>query len=1224
MQFIITHMKKRYFKLILFSLTFLLFFALTFQGAHGQTLHDSSIVNELEHVEERITELPRPSEVLPFDHTTLSPCPNPEREPRFVYRENVVHEERQFRAEHSGCGGNILMRKWQVVGIQVGTCGMDVRDAGEECDEPIWLEDKYIAYYDRYVPEEQGIVFEEVGSWQKAWPPTDLPEDAAADGAGGTNPEDAWRTEEQLMEEYGEPVPFPVCQSDCLQPPPGVPGELGDFDQEDPYYFNNPWLPEIIGGEVPDNIDILREKNILGGSDPLRRVSLPTKLFWWNVPGWHDGWIEDGELQECEGPEDIACVNHYVIRFDNINREDRPAKFHRHEVINRLMEEGFDYSEASRVFEELEEENHRTYQDYRRTETPDLFRRGLVTDTRYILDVMRYDRDNIIDCDECGVEKEIWLDENSFNPLEFDPVYDYERPQREWMMDHMLDKFDGSDPIDEEIQDIIRDTYQSYGRPSFFRSGSEQTYSLQAACKPHDYLEKSEDMDRGEGRWGPEANFSFETSDSPEPISPIDPNWVSPYDPKKYDPGYDPTRLKAEEYDYDEGYVYPWEDEMREEENLSSLGADSFRNLWGSSTGNLILQDRVAFREELEWAQQWYQPYPTRRPYENVLWGRRPRPPELYKLSFGEGTRVTSSTETSFDGPVLEDCHTQLTDTFEENPICSYKTRPREHHESQHIYPGPNHLDQELEYFTLPEDEEIDIYSWNVSTCRDRGEIDCTDFSQMWRFQMDQEEVKEMIPPSAGNPKNEKRPGVSMDDATTGLPFTLQWNRRFGARSYVYRLREEGEDWKEAKILTGNQVRYEVEDLEVDTEYEWDVKACWDQETDHPYENYQVNQIINWAENNKECSEWREDYDPSHAPFRFKTTGHPPEEMTPEGGADSEFPINFKWEEIPGAESYVLALYEQDVGITMASLTDTGGMGGDFEGGFVTSDPDYLHERGINFWDDLGNPQQYIWAVASCVLPPEEDDDFLFYETTVEEMQEELICGSASDWTVFIPSMPAPENLSPGESDISDPERIPLADSYQELSWDEVEGADYYLVDIDGESEDIITDSTSIVYEFEELGNFGWSVSACSDSDCHVYRRSEASHAYVEIFSEALTDGIVPCGREVNIFDPAQPVDSRDDCEPAHLFVLFGLIIQEILLKMVIPYSLVVLLLYTGYALYTGMGDTRTMQRVYKLWNAALKGYVLILASWLIVGAVLTLIGYQFGVWWEISEYLNI
>ncbi len=274
----------------------------------------------------------------------LDPCPWPDREPRFVYREKVVHEERQFRAEHTGCGGDIMMRKWQQVALEAGYC------TDPTCENPDWL-GHYIEIYDRYLPESEGEVFEEVGSWQKAWPPSA-----------------EWLSEEDSEERYGEPIPFPTCQSDCLQAPPGVPEGVGVFGQEDPFYFNNPWLPEIIGGEIPERIEDLREKNILGGSRPLNEVRLPVKLFWWNVPGWHEGWIENGELKYCDNddPEDIACVNSYIIKFDNINKEDRPAVFHRHEVIHRLIESGYEYEDAQEAFELLERINRESYERYRR------------------------------------------------------------------------------------------------------------------------------------------------------------------------------------------------------------------------------------------------------------------------------------------------------------------------------------------------------------------------------------------------------------------------------------------------------------------------------------------------------------------------------------------------------------------------------------------------------------------------------------------------------------------------------------------------------------------------------------------------------------------------------------------------------------------------------------------------------------------------------------------
>ena len=1393
---------------------------------------------------------------------SLDPCPNPEREPRFVYREKVVHEERQFRAEHTGCGGDILMRKWQVVGLEIGRC-----DGGpnEECNNPEWM-DEFVYYYDRYTPNQDGEIFDEVGSWQKAWP-------ASAQ----------WLTEKELKEKYGEPIPFPTCQSDCLQSPPGVPEGVGVSGQEDPYYFNNPWLPEIIGGEKPHAISQLRQKNILGGDNPLDRAQLPVKLFWWNIPGWQGGWIENGEYKTCEDdPENIACVNSYIIRFDNINREDRPALFHRHEVVNRLIEDaGYSYRDAQRKFEDLQTQNRRAYERYRVNQD----------DTRS-LDVMRYDRDNIIGCQNCGTEKEIWLNDNTFNPLEFDPKHDYDRDQREWMKNWLLDQFEDSDPV---LLDIIEEVYDSYGRPSFFRSGVEHSYSLQAACSPHDYLEEEE------GARGPEATFSFETSDAPELISPIDPSWTTPYDAKEYDPNFDPSRLQSTSYGHDKGYRYPaettqsigdsssiltidgplsdfledptnplnvngrerratdgergpsknspeaqeyteyiantasnvdmnlaekivqaggtdvippeeyWQNiiptaeilglierevghvnvtstyrpleynrrigssdgsqhvqntaidfwspnattrqlhqlalHLRDNENLFTggigiypssgfvhidtrgydanwgeqyasnssgtleAGEQSFMreeaglgswwnnlsdktSIWSEESYNLVFQDQVSFREELRWAQQWYQPSPD----------MRPEPPRKYLMSFGEGILVTRETIDEYGEPVLEDCHSQLTDTYEDNPICTYRERPVGTHESQHRYPEPNHMDREMEFFTLPENREEDIYTWNIASCRDRASTDCTDFSQLWRFQLDERETERLFPPRNVNPENYLNEGVSEDDATTGFPFKLQWDRRFGAKSYAYRLREKGDDdWQIANVQHSNDVYFstgKIEDfgldldlglgggvdsysilrwtgdLELDTTYEWDVKACWDEYTNHGLDenDYEEDEdyaqaIIEWIENSevKQCSNWRSE-DPNYddAPFRFRTGGRPPKEeelVSPISTEDTQYPVNFEWNSVPGAEAYAIVIEKcEDHSVFNPCDTENIEISEADRGAIVRN-------SSFSFLSDIELDEFYRFQIYSCINPITEGSIYFSYsdddgsdliESPIQDMFPSLSdmtddmtdagChpGLPSESFLFRPHLPAPTNLSPGNKDSDTPDRINIEDSQQKLSWDYIPGAEAYRVVVNPpteanssnkivervyaenneDSNEFIVENNELLYNFSNAGHYNWTVQACITDNCESFfqedeavrsDKSESSHVEVYIPS-FLGGGVVPCGRNIDIFEENPNLDSRDDCQPLHLFVMIGRIIEEILIKIIVPYSLVILLLYTGYLYYTGLGDPKTMQKVFKVWEYALKGYLLIFLSWFIVGAFLSLVGYQFGSWWEITN----
>ncbi len=1181
-------MKKRILKIPLLSL-FLLFLFISFSLAE----------NSLE----------SPSGEIP-SAGNLEACPIEGR--RIVYREKMIHQERQFRAEHPGCGGDIMMRKWQVIGLEPGYC------EGEDCSDLEWLgEDNVVLHYNRYIPGERGEVFEEVGSWQKAWPPTI--------GGGGTDSEDAWMTETQIKEEYGEPTPFPVCQSDCLQAPPGLPGELGDYIREDPYYFNNPWLPEIIeqyvDGDDPDQvkkyIENIREKNLLGGESPLKRIQLPVKLFWWNIPGWHGGWIEDNQFKECEGPEEIACVKAYIIRFENINREDRPPEFHRFHVMHRLESAGYNYSSAKEIYEELIRENERAYQAYRREKG----------DYR-LHDTMRTDRDNIIGCQNCGTEKEIWLTHNSFNPLDFIPLYDYERENRDRMRELLLNQFSDNG----DVQTIINEVYDFYGRPGFFRSGVEHNYSLQATCHSHGYLEEDA------GARGPEVNFSFETDDSPELISPIDPNWTSPYDPKEYFPNFDPGKIKTEEEDdageiKEKWYKYPAQkidddNFFLEERSITDLSSDYPGSLWNMIPDSLILQNQVPFRENLQWVQQWF--YFYRDP------GRGPMPASTYRVHLGEGIRVNQDNTDEYGDPVLEDCHHQRSRTEDGLPYCSYITKIEDPGLN---FPLPAHRDGAADYFTLPEDSERDVYSWNVASCSYSAQTDCTNFSQLWRFQLNEEEEYQIFPPRNIFPPNIKEIGEDrVDEATVGFPLTIRWDERFGARSYVYRIKEkDSTDWEDIKIRIGNSISYGLGDFELDTRYEWDVKACWDEKVipGLPSTGDPVQKLEDWVHENKRCSPWRSEVD-DNAPFEFLTTGRPPELFHPLGGDQITFPIHFDWEDVPGAESYIFKLKRREItGKTMASL----GLPNTPQTTEVTvaiqatDEPNYIHNKPIRVFRESSRDHIiYTWKVASCAASIEDSFEInSLGETEEEENLKKLVCGHYSDSASFIPSLNNPKSLNPGSDISTDRKRIPLSESYQKLSWDRVEGAKAYQLSVLFDSasigdrirvEEKIIEDNHYFHDFNEVGNHRWRVYACLDEDCSGGMKSESSQAFIEIYGKSLLGGVVPCGRSSNIFPDNPNLDSREPCRLVHLFVMINLIMENLIIKMLLPVSLVLLLLYTAYLSYTGFGKPDLIQKIYKLWGYAFKGYLLILLSWFIVGAFLSLIGYQFGVWWRITNLL--
>ncbi len=536
---------------------------------------------------------------------SLDPCPGPEREIRSVYRSCIYEEEKQYSVGggDSLCGGEVLLRTRQEIGVQ------EIQyTTGGGFNE---LECSSIGRY-RYLPDASGEVFEDCQSWQMPWPMEMRGE---------------WLTQEDLLSEYGEPIPLCACQGECLESPPGNPSNLSEVV---PHYYNTPHYPELLSGDIAS----LVEKNILGGSNPLKSAPLPVKLHWWHVPGWKDGFLEDGMEKECQGPEDIKCVTSYIIRFDNINSFDGPVRIDREVILNYFnIDENSpfdDYLEAQRKYEALIRVAREAYDDMRRRAGDHAQR-----------DVIRSSRDNILGCNECGEEKEIWLDINTFNPLSFEPKFDYYRedvhPREDYIQSfHRVAGQRLGDDYDDALRSFLEnEVLKNYGYPCFFRSGAEHTYSLKAACSPHDYLI---DEDDPQTRFSKEAVFSFKTSDAPEPIYPLDSNWVLPYDPKEYDPGFDPNRLfRIVEITDQEGeveeviesmYIHPVE--RLAEDFFFSEEEHSFT--------------RTSLREEVGWCQTWIQEDPSVTPY----------PPTSYRLNLGQGIIVSAETSSDYP-PVAED-----------------------------------------------------------------------------------------------------------------------------------------------------------------------------------------------------------------------------------------------------------------------------------------------------------------------------------------------------------------------------------------------------------------------------------------------------------------------------------------------------------------------------------------------------------------------------------------
>ncbi len=534
-------------------------------------------------------------------------------------------------------------------------------------------------------------------------------------------------------------------------------------------------------------------------------------------------------------------------------------------------------------------------------------------------------------------------------------------------------------------------------------------------------------------------------------------------------------------------------------------------------------------------------------------------------------------------------------------------------------YPRNYLREGDYQFFTVPEDPSRDIYSWNVSAC---GETICSDYSQLWRFQVDPREKDRIHPPVNRYPANLNDERIEKRHATPPFPFAIEWSDVYGARSFVFhmeRIIEEGEEPAEGyktewvRVTTDTRTPFTIDDLEIDTRYNWRVKSCWDSLSLPDDMEDDVEEKLNWIDENKQCGKWSSESWTGDF-FGFSTTGWPPEELIyPVGGEETIFPVDFHWERVPGAMSYIIKIEHE---FTLDP-------GGSIVPGTGIADWRMHDSNRYTYPEEVNINEFYSWKVSSCAMPMKED--ITITSDTLDEIKDEYKCGVFSDLDSFSVYLSSPENLSPGGPSISEPEEIDISESFQILSWDPVKGAGFYRINIYGPStnptnlvNNQIIERSHFLFQFPSEGVYVWSVSSCIDSECEI--RSIHSSAYVSIITRGLIGGVVPCGRQTE--NPNTSWDDTEKCGPIHLFLMAGLILEEVLVKTIIPFSLVVLLIYTSVLYYTGFGRPDTMQRVTSLWKAAGKGYLIILLAWVVINNFLHLVGYNFGAfgnWWDIG-----
>ena len=370
--------------------------------------------------------------------------------------------------------------------------------------------------------------------------------------------------------------------------------------------------------------------------------------------------------------------------------------------------------------------------------------------------------------------------------------------------------------------------------PCFFKSHQTYELKIRACCNaPESNLFNNKHHPKNCGKWTEWQKFT--TNHAPEPISPLDPDWV----------------------------------------------------------GKELIPDQP-LEVELKWCDVYFE---EERGGETIE-----VKPGSFKLVFYIG-----------DSPGEEEKVIRHPWTKENNPsiLSADRPNPLPRQKPQPVFRNPG-------FFTKPpfkyQGKEYNFYAWKVAACRGwRAEIECTNFSQKWRFSIEDTVLE--VPTQISPPNDAEIP--------IGLPIYFDWNTILGAKSYILEIKREIDGElkvikRETTALTSMVIDYP--ELQLDTLYYWRIKAC-----------------RGFA--GTECGEWSETYN-------LKTTGQAPKLIAPKG-ADIIIPTDFQWEKVPGAKSYVFRIQGPKLDLTK-----------------TTEEP----KISLGF-PNLRQEKTYSWQVKTCARP---------------------------------------------------------------------------------------------------------------------------------------------------------------------------------------------------------------------------------------------------------------
>jgi len=456
----------------------------------------------------------------------------------------------------------------------------------------------------------------------------------------------------------------------------------------------------------------------------------------------------------------------------------------------------------------------------------------------------------------------------------------------------------------------------------------------------------------------------------------------------------------------------------------------------------------------------------------------------------------------------------------------------------------------------------LSSYAWRITACKTLLGEGCSDYSQRWRFKTGEITLKEISwfsPP---------------DGSIVGFPVILEWKPPWGARSFQYELYK-----GTFLVVSGKTTDLNIEvtsKLDLDTEYKWRVKVCWDYEA-------------------KDCEEWPKEW------WHFKTTGAPPNLNYPaDNSTNIPIPTNFDWEDVPGANSYRYQISSDSSFINIVAEMVV-------EKSEVSID-----------YPKLKQLTDYWWRVKTCA---DKDGN---------------VCGewSSSKFKTF--KLSKPINPSPVNNEEIFTYQMPKIFSWDSVLY--ARYYKYLINYTEKSSEEVseecktgkllekIVSNNSDLVSLNCLGKYQWQVQACLDEKCE--EAGDLSSIWTFTLSQRIPPGkggLVPCGRDYD--DPATPWNERESCQIKHLFLLLRNILDFLFLR-IGSIILILLVIITGIIYYFSVfspeifGEWAAISNVRSLWKYAGIGYGVIFLAWLIINLFLAILGYKFqifGRWWEIG-----